>query len=89
MYPEFIAIYIGLAVLIGLAIAILVMLVKIKKSGSGFSARRTSSTPEIKTQASTYTPASTPSSGNVVFCKKCATRFDANEKFCPKCGTPR
>ncbi len=27
--------------------------------------------------------------GGVVFCKKCATEFDANAKVCPNCGTVR
>lgn len=29
------------------------------------------------------------SESGVVFCKKCATQFEASEKYCPKCGTAR
>lgn len=27
--------------------------------------------------------------GNVVFCKKCFNQFDASQRVCPYCGTPR
>lgn len=27
--------------------------------------------------------------GNIVFCKKCFNQFDASQRVCPYCGTPR
>lgn len=85
MYPEFIAIYIGLAVLIGLAVAILVLLICLLKGKGNKMVMPTTysdknANPPIKANQT---------SGNMAFCKKCATQFDASERFCPNCGTPR
>ena len=81
MYPEFIAIYVGLGVLFVLVIIILVMLFVIMSKIGKLSVRK----------PSYYGTASASAMENlgVVFCKKCAAQFDAGEKFCPKCGTPR
>lgn len=87
MYPEFIAIYVGLAILIALGVAILILLIKLNKNNEGFPTM-----PSINTTStvSSSQPASNESKdGNMAFCKKCATQFSASERFCPKCGTPR
>lgn len=86
MYPEFIAIYAGLVVLAALLVVVLLLLLKLLKQS------------DIKQMSRPYTPAanqtadvqqSGAASGGVVFCKRCATEFDASQKVCPKCGTPR
>ena len=80
MYTEFIPIYIGLVVIVVLLVIILVLLIKNRNSNasapSGY-------------MYHTSTQANQPASGNIVFCKNCATPFDSSLKACPKCGTPR
>lgn len=85
MYPEFIAIYIGLAVLIGLAVVILVLLICLLKGKGNKTVMPTSYSDKnvnlpIKANQTI---------DNMAFCKKCAAQFDASERFCPNCGTPR
>ena len=87
MYTEFIAIYIGLGVLAALMVVVMILLIKLLRQL------------EVRPSTRSYTPApistgSRPSSapapaGNVVFCKRCAAEFDASQKVCPNCGTPR
>lgn len=77
MYPEFIAIYISLIVIIALLVTILILV--LKRSDNGVSASK---------KSSSSNPVNT-GTGAVVFCKNCATQFDSNTRFCPKCGTPR
>jgi NADH pyrophosphatase NudC (nudix superfamily) len=86
MYPEFIPIYAGLAVLIGLCVAILILLVKQSKNISGYTMPK-----QKKINNSGYTNHKSRDlyNSNMAFCKKCATQFSASERFCPKCGTPR
>lgn len=82
MYPEFIAIYIGLIIAIGLLVAILVLMLKNRDNSTG-------------KPVGNYVPkqknyeVNVSQSGSIVFCKNCAAEFDASQKFCPKCGTPR
>lgn len=83
MYTEFLIMYIGLGVLILLAIAILILLIVLVRRDSGSYIPRTGS------MASQSTTQSFVPSGNIVFCKKCATEFDASQRCCPRCGTPR
>lgn len=75
MYPEFIAIYIGLAVALVLLTVVLILQIAILRGGGG-----RSSGPKRSANAA---------KGSVVFCKACATRFSSSERVCPKCGTPR
>lgn len=84
MYPEFIPIYVGILIIIGMLAYIIVML--------------KTNTNNVKEHTNTYTAQSSihkpettikQNSGNIVFCKKCATEFDASLKVCPNCGTPR
>lgn len=87
MYPEFIAIYAGLAVLAALMITVLILLIKLLKR-SDVKPASNAYRPQMNNIDTSYTQANV-STGNIVFCKHCATKFDACEKFCPKCGTPR
>lgn len=81
MYPEFIAIYVGLLIVIGLLVTILVLMLKKQNDNSRSTANYTAKQNTLETNAS--------SSGSIVFCKKCAAEFDSTQKCCPKCGTPR
>lgn len=75
MYPEFIAIYAGLAVILVLLVVILILQIKILRGGG-----RASGAPKHQINSTQK---------SVVFCKNCAARFNASERVCPKCGTPR
>ena len=89
MYIEFIIIFICLGVIIALLIPILVMLSLLWRE-------RDEKTPvynrnnflkdekESKQKKNSVQPA-----GNVVFCRHCASQFDASRKTCPECGTQR
>ena len=81
MYPEFIAIYIGLLIIIGMLVTILVLILKKQNDNSRPTANFTARQKNFETNAS--------SGGSIVFCKKCAAEFDSTQKCCPKCGTPR
>lgn len=85
MYPEFIAIYVGLAILIGLGICILILLIKLLKNNDGLPMPSQQHISVVEAQPK-Y---SEPSGGNMAFCKKCAAQFDSSQRCCPKCGTPR
>ena len=73
MYPEFIAIYIGLAVVLILLIVNLIFTIRLMNKFKG----------------SRNVSLNMNQSMGVVFCKKCATEFDANLRVCPNCGTTR
>lgn len=88
MYPEFIAIYIGIAVIIALGVAILILLIKLLKNSNDLPMPKQNVAPTIKTQPNASNT-SNQENENMAFCKKCATQFNASERFCPKCGTPR
>lgn len=76
MYPEFIAIYVGLGILFVMLIIIMVLLiVLLKKNG--------------KNEMNSKVNSMIYSSRSIAFCKNCATQFDASQRCCPKCGTPR
>lgn len=82
MYTEFIIMYIGLGVLILLAIAILVLLILLFKKEQNVYIPQSHNSFTQNSQAPV-------TSGNIVFCKKCATEFNSSQRACPKCGTPR
>ena len=77
MYTEFIIIFVALGVLFLMLAAALVLLILLLRRGG----------------AGGYTPTqrmnNAPMQSAVVFCKRCATQFDANQRCCPRCGTPR
>ena len=97
MYPEFIAIYIMLAlVLVGLGAVIFLLLKVLSGGGSQFGSQSYSQQPQqaapqyydqqayASAQQTAY-----PAQGGVVFCQYCATQFDASQPYCPQCGTRR
>lgn len=85
MYPEFIAIYVGLAVLAALMIVVLVLLIKLTKQAGA----KTILKPYIPQMNNSTDAPTNVATGNIVFCKHCAAEFDSSQKYCPKCGTPR
>lgn len=92
MYPEFIAIYIGLIILIVLVVLILVQLKKISNQSNGnvdnYVAQNPYSAANAYSTPSQY-QVNTPVQGQIVFCRNCATQYDASSPYCPTCGTPR
>ncbi len=91
MYPEFIAIYVMLAVIIlmlGLALLLLILLlVKTKKNNTAPAPVQSSSNPYYGQQYQNQ--AQYPQAGSIVFCRHCATQFDSSQAYCPQCGTRR
>lgn len=100
MYPEFIGIYVLLIILIVLSVVSIYLQVSRSKNSGGKSnfngnQQNNSFTPK-QPHNSAYPSVNsqrqqTPAYGTsgVVFCKSCATQFDACHKVCPRCGTPR
>ena len=76
MYPEFIPIYVGLVVIIILLMINLIVMIK-RTSGRNIASKKNMS----------YNIAA--GGGNIVFCKSCATQYDASQHCCPRCGTAR
>ena len=98
MYPEFIAIYVMLAIVIIMLGAVLFFLMKLLKNGaskgSSYSAPQQSAEAYYAQQyqqpyQAPYQPQYQQQTGSVVFCKNCATQFDASQAYCPQCGTRR
>lgn len=98
MYPEFIAIYVMLAIVIIMLGAVLFFLIKLLMNGE--SKGSTYAAPQQNNEAyygqqyqqpyqAPYQPQYQQQSGGVVFCKQCATQFDASQAYCPQCGTRR
>ena len=90
MYTEFIIIFILLGIVTVVSILNLVLLILIKKDG-GVS-NRTSSVPfqyQNNYMNQNMGQGQAQGSGSVVFCRNCATQYDAIMTRCPKCGTPR
>lgn len=77
MYPEFVAIYAGLAAVLVLLIVILVLQILILKRSS------------VGGRSDMQKHHINSAHGAVVFCKNCAARYSTTERICPKCGTPR
>ena len=99
MYPEFIAIYVMLAIVI-LMLAVLTLLVLKLVISSGKS--KNSAAPaqnanmysqqnyQQYSQQQYQQPYQAQSQGgNIVFCRHCATQYDASQSYCPRCGSPR
>lgn len=95
---EFTIIYIclGLIFLALAAVAVLLVLL-LKKNGMNGVQKQQFSWQSGGDQRSMQHQMNTPmqgsytqgASGGVVFCKRCATQFDASQRFCPNCGAPR
>ncbi len=84
MYTEFIIIYVLLALLAVLLIGVLVLQILLLKKGSGSNPAAYRGAVNVNNGASAQ-----PQEGGIAFCRRCATRFDAASRVCPKCGTPR
>ncbi|MBR5278289.1 MAG: hypothetical protein IKU23_03385 [Clostridia bacterium] len=82
MYTEFIIIYVLLAILAVLLIGVLVLQIILLKKSSG------SNSATYRGAGNNIASAQTQE-GGIAFCRRCATRFDATSRICPKCGTPR
>lgn len=105
MYADIIGIYILLIILIALSVvSIYLQVSRSKNSGgtsklngsqqnNGYSANNFDK-PQTHNSGHPFgnnQRQQTPAYGTsgVVFCKSCATQFDARHKVCPRCGTPR
>lgn len=75
MYPEFIAIYAGLAAALVLLIVIVILQICILKNSGGSPA--------------SHRPPARGGQSSAVFCRNCAARLGASDRVCPQCGTPR
>lgn len=73
MYPEFVVMYVGLLIVLIVAVLNLVFTIQLLKKLSG----------------GANVPAGMNQPSGAVFCKKCATEFDASLRVCPNCGTTR
>lgn len=94
MYPEFIAIYVMLAIVIVILGVVLFFLFKIMKkeasNNNAFAPVQQSNDLYYGQQyQAPYQPQYQQQAGSVVFCKHCATQFDASQAYCPQCGTRR
>lgn len=98
MYPEFVPIYIMLVIVILMLGAVLFFLIKLLKdranNGNSYGAPQQNNDLYYGQQyqqpyQAPYQPQYQQQSGSVVFCKHCATQFDASQAYCPQCGTRR
>lgn len=99
MYPEFIAIYVMLAVILILLGVAVFLLIKLVKNGGASSGGRSASSyaqpssgnayysgaQQYQTQADSYQA----QQGGVVYCKHCTMPYDSTQPYCPNCGTRR
>ena len=94
MYPEFIAIYIGLGVIaLLLIVAIILLIILLKKQGSSRPKNYYAQQPQYGRPQQGLAPGRQAqgggSSGGMAFCRNCGAQFDASLRVCPRCGTPR
>lgn len=82
MYPEFVAIYVGLGVLALMMITVIILMIVLLNRSLGTNAYKN----EKKMYSLNQQQAA---GGKVVFCRNCAMQFDASQRCCPKCGTQR
>ena len=83
MYIEFIGIFIGLGVLFAIQVVMMILLIillKRSKNNSGYSI-------DSRLLGGQYQ--NSEMLRNTAFCRKCATEFNASQRVCPRCGTPR
>lgn len=82
MYAEFIIIYVLLGIIALMLVTAVVMLAMVlrKLANNGAVGARGNFSAASPNQNS---------DNGVAFCRRCAARFDANTRICPKCGTPR
>lgn len=89
MYPEFVPIYIMLAIVILLLGVVLFLLIKLMRNGSGRTGAYSVPSQVNDVYYGQQYQMPYQQAGNVVFCKHCATQFDASQVCCPQCGTRR
>lgn len=95
MYPEFIAIYVMLVIVIAMLGTVLFFLFKLMKNGTSNSNNFYIPTQQNNEQyydqqyQVPYQEQYPQQGGSVVFCKQCATQFDSSQAYCPHCGTRR
>ena len=100
MYPEFIAIYVMLVIVMALLGVVLFFLLKLMKNGLSQNTNNSYiPTQEVNNQYYAqqyqeqyqvpYQEQYHQQGGSVVFCKQCATQFDSSQGYCPQCGTRR
>lgn len=90
MYPEFIAIYVMLAIVILLLGVAVFLLIKLMKKGGSepFDPYNQMQQMSNRFYGQNYQEPYRQV-GNVVFCKQCATQFDSSQAYCPNCGARR
>ena len=96
MYPEFIAIYVMLAIILIALGFVIFFLIKIMKDGAGSSSVSYSqNTQPVINQQYNVDPAQYQQAGqyssqmSVIYCRQCATQYDASNAYCPNCGARR
>lgn len=94
MYPEFIAIYIMLAVLVVTNAATLILLFLLMKKGNSGAAdsgayRQNADPYYGQNYGQVYGQSYGQQNGNIVFCQQCATQYDVRQGYCPNCGARR
>lgn len=87
MYTEFIIIYVLLAIVAILLVGVLVLQILLLKKGGAYNPGTYRMNSGIN--AGGAAPVQQQQEGGIAFCRRCATRFDAAARICPKCGTPR
>lgn len=101
MYPEFVAIYIMLGVIIVVLAVVIFLLIKLMKNGVSTNTSTNPYIPPVQPVNDHYyqqpqyqTPQyqmqypQQPVS-NIVYCKQCSGQFDASQAYCPHCGARR
>ncbi len=96
MYPEFIAIYVMLGIVILMLGAVLFFLIKLmKRSGAN---SNNYYMPNYQANDNYYggqyreqypQQQYSQQGGGVVFCRQCASQFDSSQAYCPHCGARR
>ena len=90
MYPEFIAIYVMLAIVIVMLFGIIILLfLLLKKHAESVGTSGQSANSAYYSQPYQQSYNDQYSSNNVVFCNHCATQYDSSQAYCPRCGAKR
>lgn len=95
MYPEFIAIYVMLVIVIAMLGTVIFLLIRFLKNGISNSNDTYIPNQQVNDQyyvqqyQDSYQEQYPQQGGSVVFCKQCATQFDSSQAYCPNCGTRR
>jgi len=84
MYPEFIAIFVGLGVLVCIMIIVVILLIIILKQ-----MKSTKITPDYTNVKTDGLKTKVSNSVGVVYCKNCMNPYAADKNVCPNCQTPR